>query len=99
MPGRLVAKDIIPDQESIDVPGQSLQAAALGALVVEYLRPVATLDKEEGCNDEKATPNRYRCAAVPDNGGGTRRSRHTRRHILTWATHARGLARQFRNQQ
>ena len=63
MPGRLVAKDITPDQESIDVPGQSLQAAALGALVVEYLRPVATLDKEEGCNDEKATPNRYRCAA------------------------------------
>jgi hypothetical protein len=68
MPGRLVAKDITPDQECIGVLGQFQQAAALGALVVEYLRPVATLDKEEGCNDEKATPNRYRCAADGNRG-------------------------------
>jgi len=71
MPGRLVAKDITPDQECIGVLGQFQQAAALGALVVEYLRPVATLDKEEGCNDEKATPNQHRCA-VPGNGDGAR---------------------------
>jgi hypothetical protein len=56
MPGRLVAKDITPDQECIGVLGQFQQAAALGALVVGYPRPVATLDKEEGFNDGKATP-------------------------------------------
>jgi len=70
MPGRLVSKDITPDQESIDVPGQSLQAAALGALVVEYLRPVATPDKEEGCNEKNAL-NQYRYA-TPGNGDSAR---------------------------
>src|SRR5262245_36061512 len=58
-------------RECIGVLGQFQRAAALGALVVGYLRPVAMLDKEEGCSDEKGAPNQHRCA-VPGNGGGAR---------------------------
>jgi hypothetical protein len=38
-----------PDQECIGVLGQFQRAAALGALVVGYLRRVATTDKEKNC--------------------------------------------------
>jgi len=55
IPGHLVAKDITPDQECIGVLGQFQRAAVLGALVVEYLRSVATMDKEKDCNKSYET--------------------------------------------
>ena len=76
MPGRLVAKDITPDQECIGVLGQFQRAAALGALVVGYQRPVVTKDKEKDCNEsykshENCSDNRHRCA-VPGNRDSAR---------------------------
>jgi len=53
-PGRLVTKDITPDQECIGVLGQFQWAATLGALVVGYLRRVATTDKGRDCNESCA---------------------------------------------
>jgi hypothetical protein len=63
IPARLVAKDIIPQQARIGAFGQSQQAAPLGARVVENLRQVASMDKEQKREPSAAEMEKPGCEA------------------------------------